>query len=447
MDIPLTLQTAYAELLERASAADFETAFAETGTFVSKEIKGRRYWYFQTLTEGHKRQRYVGPETPEILERIALARQSVDDLRERRTLVSTLLRSAFLPQPSDEIGRVVAALSAAGVFRLRAVLVGTVAFQTYSAMLGTRLPNAAVLTDDVDIAQDRNISIAVEDRTEPIGEILKGADSTFRSVPTLHDGATFSYKSRKLRVDILTPNRGPDSDTPVKLKALGTDAQQLRFLDFLIRDPEPAVLLHGGGVFVNVPAPERYALHKLIVAERRMKGTGKSEKDLRQAGSLIAVLVKRRQTALRDAWDEAVSRGTKWRALMLAGLASINADVRDNFLKLADEMRSVIANIDMRFEDAPARYDNVRAAIVFRGVSMNAPITFAVSREALADHFNLEKDDNRSRVEAFNRHRAEIEAMAREKYLNWPVDDPAITILTSANVAKLKSAVAARKRK
>jgi hypothetical protein len=59
---------------------------------------------------------------------------------------------------------------------------------------------------------------------------------------------------------------GPDSDTPRMLPALKTNAQPLRFLDFLIRDPAPAVVLHGSGIYVHVPAPERYAVHKLILS-------------------------------------------------------------------------------------------------------------------------------------------------------------------------------------
>jgi hypothetical protein len=49
------------------------------------------------------------------------------------------VRSFNLPRPIPEIGAVIAALAKAGVFRLRGILVGTVAYQTYAAMLGVRL--------------------------------------------------------------------------------------------------------------------------------------------------------------------------------------------------------------------------------------------------------------------------------------------------------------------
>ena len=46
-EIPLTLQTVYADLLDRAFNDAFADDFAENGTFVSKSRNGRRYWYFQ----------------------------------------------------------------------------------------------------------------------------------------------------------------------------------------------------------------------------------------------------------------------------------------------------------------------------------------------------------------------------------------------------------------
>jgi hypothetical protein len=74
--------------------------------------------------------------------------------------------------------------------------------------------------------------------------------------------------------------------TPSPMPALGgTSAENLRFLDFLIYEPVRTVLLHREGVSVNVPAPERYAVHKLIVASRRLTdalGRAKRDKDLLQ---------------------------------------------------------------------------------------------------------------------------------------------------------------------
>lgn len=67
----LVVQTVYAELLDRFATTPFGEAFAEAGRFISKLVKGRRYWYFQSTTETGRHQKYVGPETTQLLLRIA----------------------------------------------------------------------------------------------------------------------------------------------------------------------------------------------------------------------------------------------------------------------------------------------------------------------------------------------------------------------------------------
>jgi hypothetical protein len=333
--LTLALQTTYAELLEQCSLDAFNESFPEVGTFVSKEVGGKRYWYFQLPASEGQRQRYVGPETPELLENIRQHRQARANERVRRSLVSTLIRSGGLPRPLPVIGEALAGLARAGVFRLRGVLVGTVAYQTYPAMLGARLPSASMMTSGIDIAQFSNVSVAVGDTTVPMLEVLKTVDSSFRAVPHLHDGRrSVTYRaSDGLRVDFLTPNEGRDTDKPKRLAALGTDAEPLRFLDFLIHAPEPAVVLHGSGIYVTVPAPERYAVHKLIVAQRRVgPGNAKRTKDLVQSAVLLDHLVKQRPSELRDVWREAEKRSSKWSGYMRAGLTGIDPAIRDRVL-------------------------------------------------------------------------------------------------------------------
>jgi len=53
------------------------------------------------------------------------------------------------------------------------------------------------------------------------------------------------------------------------------------------------------GVLVNVPQPVRYAIHKLIVATRRIpSAAAKARKDIEQAAALIRVLAKDRLDGL-----------------------------------------------------------------------------------------------------------------------------------------------------
>ena len=436
----LLTQTMYAELLERCASAAFGTAFPDDGVFTPKTIKGRRYWYFQLSSSEGRTQKYVGPETPELLKRIDHHKDARDDERERRALVSTLVRSFGLPRPLPEIGNIIAALAKAGVFRLRGVLVGTVAYQTYPAMLGERLPIPMLQTGDIDIAQFKNVSIAIEDRTPPVLDILKDVDKTFRAVPNIHEGArTTSYQAKGgLRVDFLTPNEGPDTDSPQTLPAFQTDAQPLRFLDYLIHEPEPAVVLHDAGVYVLVPAPQRYAIHKLIISRRRSEGTAKRDKDIRQAEALLELLAEKRPYELKAAWEEAFGRGQKWKELLLEGTSQLAPKNRDVTLKVVEGRRNIVPGLDLTFNNPPPRYDFRRDIVEFLGESLGGRVNCAISREALDDHFDTDGQDNRGRVEKFLERRSEIENKARTKYLSWPVEEVEAVLVKTMDVPKLR---------
>jgi hypothetical protein len=438
----LVQQTTYAELLQRCAATAFRDAFPEDGAFTSKTIRGKRYWYFQQPSSEGRVQRYVGPESPELLEQISNHRQSRDDERERRALVSTLVRSFGLPRPIPEIGSIIAALAKIGIFRLRGVLVGTAAYQTYSAMLGVRLPVSILQTGDVDIAQFKNVSVAVGEKTRPPLDVLKEIDKTFRPVPHLHDkrNATSYVNKTGLSVDFLTPNEGPDTDIPQRLPAFQTDAEPLRFLDYLIHEPEPAVVLHDAGVYVLVPAPERYAVHKLIVSRRRRPGAAKQEKDIHQAASLLDILAQKRPYELKAAWKEAFQRGKKWRQLLSEGLSRLPAATRDLSLKIVNEPRAITAGLELVFDNSPPRYDFSRDIVMFEGKALGASVNCAISREALDDHFGATGTSghtNQERLETFRKNRSGIERMTREKYLHLPVEEPEAVLIKTEDVPKL----------
>jgi hypothetical protein len=252
-----------------------------------------------------------------------------------------VLQRAGLPTPVDTTGELLELLAKAGIFRLRACLIGTVAFQTYSGLLGIKLRGSATQTSDLDLAQFHSISLAIsrDEKTEPLIEVLRKADPSFRPVPHEIDSRMHRayVNDRDYRVEVLVPNTGPDRSMPVELPALQTQGQPLRFLDFLIYDAIPAAILHGGGILVNVPSPERYALHKLIVSQRRREGAAKIDKDLRQAEILLEVLADSRKADLRDAWSELVARGPKWRQHAVDGINAIDADIRRKVAAIVKE--------------------------------------------------------------------------------------------------------------
>lgn len=436
--IPLVLQTAYAELLSRGAAASFESAYSEAGSFTSKSVGGRRYWYFQPATRDGRKQRYVGPESEELLDRIRSHRQSRDDIRERRALVSTLVRSAYLPRVGEEMGAVLTALSRAGIFNRGAVLVGTVAYQSYAAMLAERLPISAVTTADIDIASDRTVAVSVEG-TESLLDVLRSVDGSFQPVPNIRNARAVSYQTGRLRVDAIVANTGPDSDEPVFSPAIGSDAVPLRFMDFLIRDPVPAILLFEEGIYVLVPAPERYAIHKLIISQRRSSASAKVDKDLRQAESLLTILLGKRSSPLKDIWDEAWSTGPKWKEAMSRGLGRLSSSVRDQMLQGVGLTRSAIDSPALQFRDSVPRYVFDRDMVVFDAWSSDERVICGISREALEDHFKGDGLDRAGRVDLVRQNRTAVEELAALKYAHWPIEDITMTLVRTEDVPHLQS--------
>ena len=272
-----------------------------------------------------------------------------------------------------------------------------------------------------------------------MADVLTQVDATFRPIPHLHDprrAATYQAATG-IRGDFLTPNQGPNTDAPAAPPAVGPDAQQLRFLDFLIHEPEPAVLLHGAGIYIRVPAPQRYALHKLIVARRRQAGAAKTEKDIQQARALLDALTRKRPDLLRAAWQEALGRGDAWRRLMGEGLGLIDAQVRDRTLATVAAPRSVVPGLDLSFAALLARYDTDRDIVTFLGRAAATDVRCAISREALEDHFGADGMDREGLLRVFRDRRSAIERLARTKYLFRPVEESGGVLIRTEDVADL----------
>jgi hypothetical protein len=66
---------------------------------------------------------------------------------------------------------------------------------------------------------------------------------------------------------------------------------------------------------VQIPRPEKFAIHKLIVADRRRDGpeSFKADKDRLQAAFLIETMAEDRPFDIWDAYVDAMARGPRWR--------------------------------------------------------------------------------------------------------------------------------------
>lgn len=334
-------QLAFAELVEMTRDAAFDHDYPANGSFHTRSRNEQTYWYYQRhvgVDETGKQiidTRYVGRAgDPAIEARIEAFGEIKDSHKVRRRLVAQL-KGAGLPAPLRPEGDIISALAKAGIFRVGGLLIGSMAYQTYSGVLGIKLASAALTTQDADFAQDHGISLHIGDTTSNILDALKSVDASFREIPNLRDpilSSAFTNRSG-FKVEFLTSSRGSSEDDAgiTRMPALtGTGANPLRHLDFLIRDPIIAVLLHADGVSVKVPAPDRYAVHKLIVATQRLntgESAAKAVKDIRQSGDLInALTAAGRQYDLSAAWQEAWKRGPTWRKRLAQGAMRLKRD-------------------------------------------------------------------------------------------------------------------------
>jgi hypothetical protein len=149
------------------------------------------------------------------------------------------------------------------------------------------------------------------------------------------------------------------------MPALGGASEiPLRYLDYLIHEPIRSVILFKGGIPVTIPAPERFAIHKLIVAAVRHSDSPKSRKDIAQAEQIFRAMLPRRSFALQEAWAEAWRRGPQWRENMRRGLEMTSTDLRSDLhvaLKSAERQTRGTATTNVRRKTRASRASGQRS--------------------------------------------------------------------------------------
>ncbi len=175
-------------------------------------------------------------------------------------------------------------LSKAGILR-HIVLVGSwcvVFYKNYFA--GTRyLP--VIRTRDIDllIPHPSTIKTRVD-----VAELLKELGFI---VGFTGSKGYIRLEHPQLIVEFLVPERGRGSDKPYPLPQLGLNAQALRFLDFLAQH---TIAVEVNGMLVNLPHPANFALHKLLILDRR-NTPEKTAKDRDAAIQILKALMDKGQ--------------------------------------------------------------------------------------------------------------------------------------------------------
>jgi len=274
------------------------------GSLQTEERAGGNFVYrYRYDLRGKRVNEYLGADAdPGTTIKVEQARQ---EMAEQAALAeySRQLRKVGFYGADNSTVVTVAALFNAGVFGGGGVLVGTHAFGAILNELGvSALP--LPMTEDVDVARARAIELAAQPEGGLL-ELLKQTGLPFGEVPTLKRGApstSFKVRGRNLKVDLLVPARGKPN-TAIAVPELRAHAMGLPYLDYLLRDTIPSVLMGRDRIVpVTVPHPGWFCLHKLALYSLRTGGDSpKREKDLLQAAILTTALASKQDFLLSEA--------------------------------------------------------------------------------------------------------------------------------------------------
>lgn len=318
----------YADLMQKVALH----APASGGSFVSKTIKGKTYWYHQTDTIAGRKQAYLGLESPQLLAQMAERKSAMvrhrELLAERRRLVA-MLGAAGAHLEKGRVAKIIEKLSDAGLFNAGGVMVGSFAFACYGNMLGVKTASALSRTEDIDFSVARTLDVAFNRNMQ---EVLLDAEPELRTPVQINPRIVpFEMVTPDgFKVEFLTTKSAASENAPVKIGRFNVYAQPLDFMDYLLADAQRAVVLHGAGIAVSVPNPARFAMHKLAVSQLRPIGMqAKIHKDIAQATVLLGILSEDNPGALILAMDAVFERNDAFAHFVSNGLMRLDRSLRE----------------------------------------------------------------------------------------------------------------------
>lgn len=313
---PAPLQAAYSEL-KRLAREQTTILIGSPGAVVERLVKGRSFLYRDYYAPGGKKAAdYLGAsDDPEATARADATREAIglaNDLLDQ----SRLLAQQGYVRVDGRTDAILAALANNGLFHAGALLVGSHAYGALLNELGVAA--SAVKTEDVDVARDRALELG--STAKPFARMLEDSKVPLFEIPQLDlkaPSTSFSTRGRdplgKLRVDLLVPTDGNVVKT-LEARELGAHATALPWLRYLLQGPLPAIVIGRSAVVpVNVPRPELFACHKMLVSELRHDTSEKRSKDVEQATVIVATLAQQAPESLEEAF-RALPRAAKSKA-------------------------------------------------------------------------------------------------------------------------------------
>lgn len=307
------LATTYADVENHAFNQDEVLVGTPGGISLRENANKTKYYVRQYYDfDGRKRDQYLGQFDPQSGRLLESWKRRIDEAKEIQSSVRLLAREGYSVLHAKHLAAL-APLGRHGVFAAGAVLVGTHAFELIVNRLGVRV--AVFATEDVDIARPGKLAL----EKLPAGgllELIRGSGIDFVEVPGFtHGQPAASYKERgrsRFTFDLLVPNAGEQIEVRA-VPELGAHATALPYLRYLLGETQMGAALSSHGVVaVRIPIPERFAIHKLIVAQLRAGRPEKSRKDLQQAAMLIAALGELQPGALQEAFGKTAASTRKY---------------------------------------------------------------------------------------------------------------------------------------
>jgi hypothetical protein len=271
--------------------------------------------------EGERRiELRLGDDDRETRKRAKALKKENEDLgkwRERAARRVNDLRGARIGLPDELTARVMKAVAHTDFFAAGGVFGGVEAFRLYEMEIGRRMPapwteargDLVLMTPDGEVQIEARTAL-----TSRLGDLGIGNRHEERDGEVAPGRFIVENRAHALLV-------GPvrrEGETSYKDGVTGETVCAAPHLEFAMREPITALMLHGEGICVRIPAPARYALHALLA--RELVPELASEGDVGRAAWLIERLADDRPEDLASAWDELREGAPDAERIVLAGL-------------------------------------------------------------------------------------------------------------------------------
>jgi hypothetical protein len=207
---------------------------------------------------------------------------------------------------------VLSSLHKAGVLT-DCILIGSWCQDFYRHLWGNPFQIPAATTTDADLLVPKKMKFKL---SADIAAIME--KNGFKI--DIHHSGLMKFIHEDFKFEFLTEAGAKSDETVYKFKNLNLTAQELHFMNIPVAYN---FVIPFRDIFIRLPEPEAFALHKLIVSQRRLKPE-KREKDLAAASGLFEYFATKEQhkKRLKEILDE-FSKG--WRkkvdeALIESGL-------------------------------------------------------------------------------------------------------------------------------